>query len=170
MKARAERELPHEPARVQIDHDMNLRPDETAHEIGDAVRDAAERRPAGAVDEGAIEIDAIVQSRIAGSGLERRHVEHWNEDDAPVDGFDVDVAHQMADRDRPFIFVAVIGAERDQPLSRLGFRSDHHRQRNEMIAPDRIMFERDVIVAAALRFEIELVWPDDQPFHAITFS
>src|SRR6185369_14052239 len=78
----------------------------------------------------------------------------------------VDLAHQVMQRDRPLIFIAVIGAERHQPLTGPRVRSDKYSEGDQVIAPDRIVLERHVIVAAGAAFEVQPGRADNLSFHA----
>ena len=61
MEAGAQGEAGHVAAGVQVEHDMHARPDVLADEGRDPVRDPRQgRRLAGALDEGAVQVHAVV--------------------------------------------------------------------------------------------------------------
>ena len=79
--------------------------------------------------------------------------------------------HQTLTNQSPiaFVFVPMVGAERDEPFAFFRLRTDHHGERNQMIAPDAIVLERDPIVAPAGGIEVELLRPNDHARHRMQF-
>ena len=101
---------------------------------------------ASPIDERTVQVDAIVLCAVARVGAERGDVEHRDQNDAAQHIGRIDIAQQMADGDGPFIFVAMVGAEADKPLASGGVRADHDGKRDEVITPDLVVLQRDVIV------------------------
>ena len=101
-----------------------------------------------ASDEGPIEIHPIVGRAFARARPKCRRIEHGNENDSSQHILQLDLAHEVLEHDRPFVLVAVIRAESDQPFARLGPWADPHRERNQVIAPNAVVFQGDPIVAA----------------------
>ena len=107
----------------------------------------------------------VVQRRIPGAGTEGGHIEHRHQDDAALHVGKIQRAHHPAHDHRAFVLVAMVGAEGHQPFAGAGLRADQHRQRDQVVAPDRVMLERDPVVAPAGAFQIEFVGAADQAFH-----
>ena len=160
------REAGHLAAGVQVDADVDVRPDVLAHEAGDAVGDPRHGRGgARAFDEDPVEVEAVVPGALArpdpeGGGVEDRHQHHAAEH---VPG--ADLPEQVLDRHRPLVLVAVAGAERDQALPRTRLRADDDGQGDQVTSPDAGVGQGDPVVAPARAFEIELTRGDDSSFH-----
>ena len=145
---------------------MDVGPNCLAHECGNAMRDSGERRRgAGSIDESAVQIHAVVERAIARAAPERGRIQHGDENDSSQHVFRADFAHQTLDRHRPFVLVAVIGAERDESFAGLALWADKDSERNQVIAPNAVVLQGDPIVAATGRFEIELVGTNDLSCH-----
>ena len=115
---------------MQIEHDVHPRPDELPHECGDSMRDSGQRgRLARTLDERPIQIHAVIQRALARAGMERRHVEHRNQDDPAQHIGRIDLVQQPLDGHGTFVLVAVVGAKGDQPTARLNFTADQLRLR-----------------------------------------
>src|SRR3954471_7743785 len=111
---------------------MHARPDEFAHERGDAMRNAGQgRRLARAFDERAIEVYAVVDAR-AGIRPECRGIQHGNEDDPSTDVVELYLARQMLECDGALILIAMIRAECHEATVGLRLWSDEHSQWDEM--------------------------------------
>nr|WP_207633238.1 hypothetical protein [Devosia aurantiaca] len=166
MKTRARGEPADIAAGMQIDDDMNMRPDGLPHEAGNAVGDAAQgRRGACTIDKGPVEIGAVIEGGIARPRTESGGVEHRDKNDTPGDLADVDLAQQVANDHRPLIFVAVVGPKDDHAFPGFGGGPDHDGQRYQVVAPNRVVFERHKVVATAGALEIELMRFDDLARH-----
>ena len=73
----------------------------------------------------------------------------------------IDVSRQMLERDRPLVFVAVIGAEGDKSFAGPRIDADEHGQGDQPVAPDRIVLQCHVVVAPPRGCEIEFGGADD---------
>ena len=157
----------HIAAGMQIEHDMHAWPNILADEGCNAVRDARERRRfASSINKRAIEIHAIVERAFTSAREKGSRIEHRNENDPAEHIGELDLTDQMLENHRPFIFVAVIRAGRDEPFAGLGLRSDEDRQGQQVIAPNAVVFEGHPIVAAARGIEIEAIGTNDLTFGA----
>jgi len=109
MEAGAWRDGGHLPAGVEIDGDVDARPDVLAEESGDAVGDAAQCRLfPRAVDEGAVEVHTVVKHAGACAAAKGGRIQYRNQDDAPDDTVGIDLAQQVLERNRAFVLVAVV--------------------------------------------------------------
>ncbi len=163
----AERKARDVAAGVQVDDNVDTRPDVIAHERRDAVRDAVERRGfSGAVDEGAVEVHAVLGDGLARVALEGGRVEDRDKNDAAAHILGADFAEQVLQCHGAFDFVAMIGAKGDEPATGGGLGTDPDREREKMIAPDAVVFESDEVIAAAGRIEIKAGRTDDGAVHA----
>ena len=145
---------------------MDVRPDSLANERRNAVGDTAERgSSAGAVNEGAVEVHAVGADCITRPRLKGCGIQHRDQDNASGDVFGTDFAEQPFERHRSFVFVAVRAAERHEAPARFCVASHPDRERDEVIAPDGVVFERHPVVAVAGRFQVEIVGSDDGARH-----
>ena len=153
-------------AGMKVEHDVGMRPDVTADELGDAVGDAAERailpRP---FHEGPVQVDAVGSDAVAGAGAKGFGIQHGHQDDAALHIFQLDLAKQIFDRRRSFVLVAVRRAEGDEPFSRLGLGANEDREGNGLHPPHGVVLQADPIVAAARGFEVEVSGADDGTGH-----
>ena len=75
--------------------------------VGDEGRDLRRDRAAGVAREGAVEVEAV-DRRDALAGHDRVDVVCRHQDEPALDAAGIELADQLADRDLPFVFVAVI--------------------------------------------------------------
>ena len=134
---------------MDVRHHVHARPDILPHKSGDTVGNARESRGgAGAVHEGPVQVDPVVGVARPAAHVKGRGVEHGNEDQPPLDGCQLDLLKQSLDRHRSFVFVAVIGTRGKKSVAFAHVWSDHDRQGDEMVRPERIVFEGDPVVPA----------------------
>jgi hypothetical protein len=151
---------------MQVEHHVHLRPDRLPHERGNPVRDPAQRGgDARPLDKRPIEIHAVIQRAVARSCHKRGWIQHRNQDNPPQHILDANLAHEPLDRHRPFILIPMIGPKRHQALARTRLGPHENRERNEMVAPKRVVLERDPVVAPAWGFKVELVGTYDLSCH-----
>ena len=159
-------EAGHLAAGVQVDADVDVRPDALAHEADDAVGDSRHGRgDAGPLDEDPVEIEAVVACALAGADAEGGDVEDRHQHDAAEDVFAADFPQQVLDRHRTLVFVAVAGAERDQAFARTRLRAGDDGEGNQVASPDAGMGQGDPVVAPPGALEIDFTGRDDSAFH-----
>src|SRR3954452_7404215 len=111
---------------------MHLRPNRLPHERGNPMGDSRKWwGGARAVDERAIEIDAVVERAVARSSSERGGIQHGNQDDTSKYVLDANFAYQAFKDHGAFVFIAVIRAERDQAFACARLGPDEHGERNQ---------------------------------------
>ena len=148
------------------EHHMHVRPNRLPHERRNPVRNASQRRRvARPLHECPVQIHAVIQCAVPRPRGERGRVQHRHQEDPPQHVFHPDLAQEPLDCHRPFVLIAVIGAKRHQALARPSLRSHEYRERNQMVAPQRIVLQRDPVVAPAGGFKIEIVGADDRTCH-----
>src|SRR4029079_18848307 len=120
----------------------------------DKVSDALRDRSALIAWKRAVEVHAVV-GRIAHAGIERRHVQGWNQNDAAANPFRLNFAEQMFNGDGTFVLIAMRGADRDQAAPGRLLTPGDDRHRNQVIAPVSGMLKANEVVASAGRSEID---------------
>ena len=120
------------------------------------------------VDKGAIQIDSI-GGALSCAGMKCRRIQYRDEQNTSADIGDIDFSKQVFEYDWPFEFVPVIGSEGNQATLRLGFRSDHHRQWQQMISPNAVVFQRDPVVTTTWRVQIQFLGASNDACHGFPF-
>ena len=159
-------EAGHLAAGVQVDADVDVRPDLLPHEAGDAVGDSRHGRVgARPLDEDPVEVEAVVPRALPVADAEGGGVEDRHQQDAAEDIPGADLAQQVLDRHRALVLVAVAGAEGDQAFPRTRLRADDDGQGNQVASPDAGMGQADPVVAPTRALEVDFTGRDDSSFH-----
>ncbi len=150
---------------------MHTWPNELSHKRGDSMSNSREGwcDPCS-INKGAIQIHAVFQLALSCACKKRGGIQNRDQDDSTTHLLNINLPQQVLQYDRSFVFVAVIGSERNEPFAVFCFRPDKDRQRHQVIAPNTVVLQRDPIITTPRGIQVKLIRSNNCAFHCSLLS